>query len=489
MKNILRNSLFVILTFMLAITASAADSTVAFDPNQVVARVGPSVVTLGPMAELVLQRNMYRSNAIEDHERRQALLEAIIDDTLFALEARKESLKDNWGALARTRRGVTLAAADVFLQDYVINLLRLDSATIDTFYNNHITRYSAPHDQRRARVITVWKESYSRSKSAERRYDSLYANWYPEDKIDSLYIRLCSGEDFAKLALNHSDDPLTRGKGGDMGWVSERALEPSPLSEKILNQPLHLISKPIETPIGWHIAQVTDERPAGPVPLNDEIRREIMSVLIEQQKNLILKEMGDSLQAVADMDWDEVVSGLPHEELRSGMIFVVINHRDTIFAEEYLMEAIKWMDRAANAYPDAERRGSILRGEYVRLSVWHSFMREKGYLEHPRVVALRDHLLQAEREAIARTRIAAVKIPEPDSSTITKYYQDSIHLYGTAPNALSFHWNAIKSKLQNDKRTEHMRQWRKRMYASYGVKRYDDILAQLPLLAHAQKLP
>jgi hypothetical protein len=477
------------LALLVAIPAFAADSTVAFDPNQVVARVGPSVVTLGPMAELVFQRNMYRSNALEDQERRKALLEAIIDDTLFALEARKESLKDNWGALARTRRGVTLAAADMFLQEYVITLLRLDSATIDTFYNNHITRYSAPYDQRRARVLTVWKEGQSPNKSAEKFKDSLYANWYPEDKIDSLYTRLCNGEDFAKLALNHSEDHITRGNGGDLGWVSLRAMEPSPLSEKILTQPLHLISKPIETPIGWHIAQVTEERAAGPVPLNDEIRREIMSHLVEQQKNLILKEMGDSLQAVADIKWNETVSAMSHEELRSEMVFVVINRRDTIFAEEYLMEAIKWRDRAANAFPDADRRGEILRGEYVRLSVWYGYLRENGYLDHPEIVALRDHLLQAEREAITRTRVASVKIPEPDSNTITKYYQDSIHIYGTAPTALTFAWNSIKSKLQNDMRIENMRQWRKRMYASYGVKRYDDVLAQLPFLEHTQKKP
>jgi len=142
-------------------------------------------------------------------------LERRITDLLVAAEARGLSLRDNHGALGRVRRGQITAAANLYLREEVVRSFRLDSATIDTFYNNHITRYTSPRDQRRLRVLTVWKEGKAPGQGMIDYVDSVFLGWYPEDKIDSLYRALAAGEDFAGLAQRHSEDPITRGGGGD----------------------------------------------------------------------------------------------------------------------------------------------------------------------------------------------------------------------------------------------------------------------------------
>ncbi len=317
--------------------------------------------------------------------------------------------------------------------------------------------------------------------------DSIYAGWYPEDKIDSLYIRLANGESFEYLVRRHSEDPLTRGRGGDIGWVSRRSLGPGPLTDKVFGSPLYMYSKPFESDAGWHIVQVTGERPAGPVPLDAEITNEIISHLVEQQKNLILKELGDSIQAIATVEWNESARKLRHAELKKDMVLVVVNKRDTLYAEEYLQDELRWIDRASNLFPEPDARDEIIRGEYIRLLCWYNFLRENGYLDLPEVREVRARNLHAERIAVVESRIASVTVPEPDSADIIKYYKDSIHLYGDAPNALSFAWNSIATKLRNDAKDAARDRWRREASARNKVWRNDDALIQVPLLAHKPK--
>lgn len=469
------------------VLAQTSDPSPSFDPNLVVATVGESKLTLRQLQSIVQIQTMYRNNPVEDARRRMDLLDRLIDDQLVSHDARSVSLKNNNGAVARIRRGVTVAAANLYTQEVIAEKLKLDSVTIDTFYHNHITRYTSMRDQRRARVITVWKEGKAPGKGMIEYVDSLYLGWYPEDKIDSIYTRLSEGEDFGQLAMVHSEDPITKGRGGDLGWVSEQSLGPGAFTDRIMTQPLYMFSKPFETNDAWHIVQAIADRPAGPVPLDAEISDDIVTNLIDQQKTKMLKETGDSLVAVAKIDWNDPTTDLPHDALRNEMILVIVNNRDTIFAEEFLLEQFKWLDRETNALPDAPRRGDILRGEYIRYVCWYGFLREKGYLERPEVLHEKERLSQAEREGIVRSRIVAGKIPEPDSATIQKYYQDSIHLYGSGPNALHSAWNSIKSKMISDVRDQMHLKWRTAASARHSVTRNLDNLAMLPFIEPRKK--
>ncbi len=47
-------------------------------------------------------------------------------------------------------------------------------------------------------------------------------------KIQALYNRLRSGEDFGALAIQFSDNANTASNGGDMGFVGESALHSDP---------------------------------------------------------------------------------------------------------------------------------------------------------------------------------------------------------------------------------------------------------------------
>lgn len=110
------------------------------------------------------------------------------------------------------------------------------------------------------------KESYRKPQQAVVSYVSIPLvpgdNDFNEvtDFADSLYNRAVAGDDFAELAREHSDDPGSAQKGGDLGWFGRgRMVEQFWEATKAL-QEIGDISRPIKTQYGWHIIKLTGRR-------------------------------------------------------------------------------------------------------------------------------------------------------------------------------------------------------------------------------------
>ncbi len=77
-------------------------------------------------------------------------------------------------------------------------------------------------------------------------------------KMDEIKKRLESGEDFAKVAKQVSEDG-SASNGGDLGWIGPN--DTVPQFEQAMNLlAIKEISEPIRTPFGWHILQVLERR-------------------------------------------------------------------------------------------------------------------------------------------------------------------------------------------------------------------------------------
>lgn len=74
-----------------------------------------------------------------------------------------------------------------------------------------------------------------------------------------LYERLRSGEDFAALAKQFSEDPGSALNGGDLNWIDPSSLVPV-FREEMARTEIGQLSKPFESQFGWHVLQVLDRR-------------------------------------------------------------------------------------------------------------------------------------------------------------------------------------------------------------------------------------
>jgi len=111
-------------------------------------------------------------------------------------------------------------------------------------------------------------------------------------RIDTLHARLAGGADFAELASEASDDLVTRGQGGDLGWFPGGAFGPE-FGAQLPALDDGGFSAPFRTSAGWHIVQRLGMRR---IDASEENRRSVVRETIGRRKledewNRFLREM------------------------------------------------------------------------------------------------------------------------------------------------------------------------------------------------------
>lgn len=99
-------------------------------------------------------------------------------------------------------------------------------------------------------------------------------------KAEDLYSRIQAGEDFAKLAREHSDDTLSRNDGGDMGWFQVNAWGTAVGSQLNALQDGQ-VSRPFQSDAGWHIIKRLGVREQD---VTEQNRRNQAREIIAQRK-------------------------------------------------------------------------------------------------------------------------------------------------------------------------------------------------------------
>ena len=71
--------------------------------------------------------------------------------------------------------------------------------------------------------------------------------------------RVDSGEDFASLAKEHSDDIGSAQEGGELGWTNPGQMVPE-FETAMANAETGVVTEPVRSEFGWHILEVTGRR-------------------------------------------------------------------------------------------------------------------------------------------------------------------------------------------------------------------------------------
>ncbi len=99
--------------------------------------------------------------------------------------------------------------------------------------------------------------------------------------------------DFTTLAANLSEDPASKARGGDLGWMSRERL-PEDFAGPVFSLPLHQPSL-VVTSIGVHIVEVTDRQAARPREF-DEAKQEVVAALRTLKRDQAAREFRDALR-------------------------------------------------------------------------------------------------------------------------------------------------------------------------------------------------
>ncbi len=111
-----------------------------------------------------------------------------------------------------------------------------------------------------------------------------------------LRVELLSGVDFQTVARAHN------GNDGDMGWMDEDAA-PQLLLESSASLPRGGMSEVLRSPLGYHIFQVVDRRPASTRPKEEarkEVERRMRGEAVESRLKAWLANRTDRLKLTVD---------------------------------------------------------------------------------------------------------------------------------------------------------------------------------------------
>ncbi|MGH9257146.1 MAG: peptidylprolyl isomerase [Vicinamibacterales bacterium] len=108
------------------------------------------------------------------------------------------------------------------------------------------------------------------------------------------------GKDFAELAKQHSQDPGSAPRGGDLDYF-ERGQMVGPFEEAAFALTPGQTSDLVETRFGYHIIKVVDKQPARTIPL-DEVRSRIEEHLKDQNREQQIQAFIDTLRTKARIE-------------------------------------------------------------------------------------------------------------------------------------------------------------------------------------------
>lgn len=259
------------------------------------------------------------------------------DKTLLVIENQKVPVSEFLDIYTKNNKNVDYSKAsideylDLFI-NYKLKLMEIQRLRLDT-QKNFINEFQKYRDQLaqsylidKNTVDKLLNEAYNRIQNDVRVSHILvklspYAS--PKDTLKAynkaLEIRkkLLNGADFAKLAIEMSDDNSARdqntadgrlipGNGGDLGYFNVFNMLYD-FETAAYNLNVGDISLPVRTPVGYHIIKLTEKHPAI-------YRFKIAHILLMYPPNATTQDK-ESIKAKADSIYKEILSGADFAEL------------------------------------------------------------------------------------------------------------------------------------------------------------------------------
>ncbi|MBR0201910.1 MAG: peptidylprolyl isomerase [Bacteroidaceae bacterium] len=125
------------------------------------------------------------------------------------------------------------------------------------------------------------------------------------ERIDSIYKALQGGADFAELAKKHSEDRMTAPRGGVIQWLGPKDFLPV-LDSVAYTLRIGDVSKPVQSPVGWHIMKMMDTKwlepydTLAPVLRQQLAARGLHEYLERQAIDSLTKASGKSVEQIMD---------------------------------------------------------------------------------------------------------------------------------------------------------------------------------------------
>lgn len=159
---------------------------------------------------------------------------------------------------------------EAYLEKYVAT--EVSEEELRAFFEEHRTRFGLPERRRVRHIFFAALEHPGGAALA---------------LAHSVRNELLAGQGFEELAAEYSEDPATKNRGGELGWMTTHRL-PKGLGQSVFELPEGKLAV-VESKLGAHVIQVQEVRPARERSF-EEVRAELQETLFNQRREEGVRE-------------------------------------------------------------------------------------------------------------------------------------------------------------------------------------------------------
>ena len=202
---------------------------------------------------------------------------AAIAGRYAAVEEMEEDLARNGLSAEGLRRVLARdLKADAVIAKVTAKAAQVTDDEVEIYYEQHRDRFQLPESRSARHILITINDAFPEN----RRGQAL------DRAVDLAQELTAHPERFADTARRHSECP-TAMEGGRLGRVVAGKLYPE-VERALFALPENGVSRPVESPLGFHVLLCETIHPPGPVPLA-EVRSRIAELLGERKKRAFLR--------------------------------------------------------------------------------------------------------------------------------------------------------------------------------------------------------
>jgi peptidyl-prolyl cis-trans isomerase SurA len=187
------------------------------------------------------------------------------------------------------RRSITV---DKVLNKEVTSKINITDADITAYYEQHKAEFNLIEPQYHLAQIIVTTQPNPQLKMANKAQNEAEA----KKKIQTVENRLESGEDFATVAMNYSEQPETAQNGGDLGFIPESSLKNDRFAYEAINKlkpgqfgPIMPVGDSTGHIQGYRVVRLISKESAGQRELKDPRVQQAVREQLRDRREQLLK--------------------------------------------------------------------------------------------------------------------------------------------------------------------------------------------------------
>jgi peptidyl-prolyl cis-trans isomerase C len=247
---------------LLAAAAGLLAVAVAFSPasaqneDAVIAKIGEMTITERDLAFAIADLGDQFSQVPEE-SRRAAILNALIDVKLLAIEAEKAGVEQQAAFQARMKFLRERALHNTWFQDKALNIVTEEE--VKARYEKEVAAMPKQEEVRASHILVK-----------------------TEQEALDIIKELEAGKDFGELAKTKSTDPSAASNNGDLGFFGKGQMVPEFEGAVFALKNGEYTKVPVKTQFGFHVIRRVEDRVVPPPPFAD-VEAQVRQIVVREK--------------------------------------------------------------------------------------------------------------------------------------------------------------------------------------------------------------